>query len=242
MSKPRYSICITTYQAGKTIRTFFNSLLNQIDDRFEIIVVDNFSSDGSEVFLQSLAERGLIRLIRRKCSRGLGRQIAAESAFGDVLIQQIDADQVYGKFLEEAVEVFEVESSRDPEVLLFVKGKKRTHVFEREPVAATLVYKDIFLSKTRWPDINYGEDVYVYEPFIREGHVRYLFVDEYAYQLKGGVVSRLINSVANYQQFFMSGFSLAFVTRSTRYSGFLFYARAFIVHLSFLYFLFKKLL
>jgi hypothetical protein len=104
------------------------------------------------------------------------------------------------------------------------------------------VYKDIFLSKTRWPDTNYGEDVYVYEPFIREGHVKYLFVDEYAYQLKGGVVSRLINSFANYQQLFMSGFSLAFVTRSTRYSGFLFYARAFIVHLSFLYFLFKKLL
>jgi len=242
MRKPRYSICVTTYQAGKTIVKFFDSILSQIDDRFEIIVVDNLSSDGSEIFLKNLAERDKIRLISRKCSRGLGRQIAAESAFGEVLIQQIDADQVYGKFLEKAVEVFEVESSRDPEVLLFVKGKKRTHVFEREPAAATLVYKDIFLSKTRWPDINYGEDVYVYEPFIREGHVRYLFVDEYAYQLKGGVVSRLINSVANYQQFFMSGFSLAFVTRSTRYSGFLFYARAFIVHLSFLYFLFKKLL
>lgn len=67
----------------------------------------------------------MIRLIRRKCSRRLGRQSTAESAFGDILIQQIDAEQVYGKFLEGTVEVF-----------------------EREPAAATLVYKDIFCLKS----------------------------------------------------------------------------------------------
>ncbi|MGB9727759.1 MAG: glycosyltransferase family 2 protein [Nitrososphaeria archaeon] len=106
MRKPRYSICMTTYQTKKTVKRCFDSLLPQVDDRFEIVVVDNFSSDGSEKYLETLAREGKIRLIRRRCSRGLGRQIAAENAIGDVLIQQIDADQVYGNFLKYAVEVF----------------------------------------------------------------------------------------------------------------------------------------
>ena len=105
MGRPRYSICMTTYNAKNTIESCFESLLRQIDDRFKIIVVDNLSYDGSEKYLEKLAEKGKIRLIRQKCTRGLGRQIAAESALGDVLIQQVDADQVYGKFLNHVVKV-----------------------------------------------------------------------------------------------------------------------------------------
>ncbi|MEM3386022.1 MAG: glycosyltransferase family 2 protein [Nitrososphaeria archaeon] len=89
MRKPRYSICMTTYNTKKTVEKCFKSLLSQIDDRFEIIVVDNLSSDSTEKYLEKLALEGKIRLIKRKCSRGLGRQIAAENALGDVLIQQV---------------------------------------------------------------------------------------------------------------------------------------------------------
>ncbi|MCM8803534.1 MAG: hypothetical protein NC827_09590, partial [Candidatus Omnitrophica bacterium] len=103
---------------------------------------------------------------------------------------------------------------RDPEVLLFVKGKKQTHIFNREPSAITISYKNNFLDKTGWPDINYGEDIHVYDPFIRGGHVRYFFVDDYAIQLKGGIILRVINSIINHEQLFMSGFGLG---------GYLFY-------------------
>ncbi|MGB9727758.1 MAG: hypothetical protein ACPLZF_05050 [Nitrososphaeria archaeon] len=135
---------------------------------------------------------------------------------------------------------FERESSKDPEVLLFVQGKRKVSVFEREPSAMTIAYKDTFLKKTKWPDINYGEDIHVYEYFIKNGHARYVFVDDYAIQLKGNIILQILGRIVNYQQLFISGFTLAHVTYATRYSGFLFYVRAFIVHLTFLYFSVKK--
>ncbi|MEM0053782.1 MAG: glycosyltransferase family 2 protein [Nitrososphaeria archaeon] len=242
MGRPKYSICMTTYNTIKTIDKCFKSLLRQIDDRFEIIVVDNLSSDGTEKYLEKLALEGKIRLIKRKCSRGLGRQIAAENALGDVLIQQVDADQVYGKFLNDAVEFFEKESVRDPEVLVFIKEKRKIGGLEREPSTVSIVYRNVFLSKTRWPDINYGEDQHVYDPFIKGGHIREFFVYGYAVQLKGNIVSQMANRFAVYQQYFMSGFNLAQVTYSTKYHSLLFFVRAFYVHITYLYFLIKNCL
>ncbi|MEM3499912.1 MAG: hypothetical protein QXI17_04610 [Candidatus Bilamarchaeaceae archaeon] len=96
---------------------------------------------------------------------------------------------MYGKFLEEAVEFFEKESVSDPEVLVFIKEKRKIGGLEREPSTISIVYKNVFLSKTRWPDINYGEDQHVYDPFISEGHVRHFFVHGFAIQLKGNIIS-----------------------------------------------------
>lgn len=79
IKRPRYTICMTTYNTKKTIERCFESLLYQIDDRFEIIVVDNLSSDDSEKYLEKLAREGRISLIRRECTCGLDRQIAAET-------------------------------------------------------------------------------------------------------------------------------------------------------------------
>jgi len=66
----KYSICITNYNNKETISECINSILNQIDSRFEIVVVDNMSNDGSERILSEMAELGTIHLIRMKCSRG----------------------------------------------------------------------------------------------------------------------------------------------------------------------------
>jgi len=53
----KYSICITHYNNYPTVEASLNSILNQIDDNFEVIVIDNFSNDGSERILKNFSEQ-----------------------------------------------------------------------------------------------------------------------------------------------------------------------------------------
>jgi len=72
-----------------------NSVLGQIDDRFEVVVVDNLSNDGSRPVLEGFARRGSIKLIQRRCSRGKGRQTAVENSEGEYIISGLDMDETF---------------------------------------------------------------------------------------------------------------------------------------------------
>ncbi|MEM2087155.1 MAG: glycosyltransferase [Thermoproteota archaeon] len=63
MFNPKYSVCITCRNEAKTIRASLDSILNQIDDRFEVIVVDSKSTDGTLEILKEYVEHGKIKLI-----------------------------------------------------------------------------------------------------------------------------------------------------------------------------------
>jgi glycosyltransferase involved in cell wall biosynthesis len=92
---PKYSICITHYNCARTVAKSLDSILAQTDDRFEIVVVDNLSQDGSRKILEGFADRGSIRLIERRSSRGRGRQIAFESSVGEYIVSGLDMDETY---------------------------------------------------------------------------------------------------------------------------------------------------
>src|SRR6266852_6175844 len=102
-----YSICITTYNAAKTITGSLGSLLSQIDDRFELIVVDNVSTDGSLGVLRKLADQGKIGLIALRCSRGKGRQVAFEHSTGRTVISGLDTDDIFEPVLEKLLSCYE---------------------------------------------------------------------------------------------------------------------------------------
>jgi glycosyltransferase involved in cell wall biosynthesis len=75
----RYSICVTHKNDGRTLKASLDSLLCQIDDEFEVIIVDSKSSDGSHQVLRRLESEGKIRLFVKNCSRGAGRQLASST-------------------------------------------------------------------------------------------------------------------------------------------------------------------
>jgi glycosyltransferase involved in cell wall biosynthesis len=91
-----FSFVSTIYNNINQVRACVDSILSAMDGLdFEVVIVDNFSSDGSFEVLQEYAHlHSNIRVLRCKCSRGLGRQIAFENSRGSFVVY-IDMDTVY---------------------------------------------------------------------------------------------------------------------------------------------------
>ena len=92
--KPKYSVCITSYNKGDRVRNCLESVLSQVSGDYEIVVTDNLSDDGSEKILFEYEKNGKIRLFRLKCSRGAGREVAFEKARGEYIVSGVDTDDV----------------------------------------------------------------------------------------------------------------------------------------------------
>ncbi|MFC6734936.1 glycosyltransferase family A protein [Halolamina salina] len=108
----KYTISVCNYNMSETIEHSLRSILNQINDEFEVLVVDDGSTDDSPEIVESLqAEYDRLRLIRLPPDPGrhLGetRNIGVRHAKGDHVILQIDADDVYEDVLKGFVEIYE---------------------------------------------------------------------------------------------------------------------------------------
>lgn len=104
MRQVSYSVCVTHFNDVHSVKASLESLLSVIDERFEVIVVDNQSNDGSEEVLEEYSRQGRINLIQEKCSRGVGRNIAVQHARGEYVISGMDMDDTFrptlGRFLD----------------------------------------------------------------------------------------------------------------------------------------------
>lgn len=103
--RPLYSICITNYNSEDSVRQSLESIIAQVDKRFEIVVVDNCSEDASLNILREFEDKW-IKLIVRKCSRGLGRQIAIENSTGEYIISNMDMDDVHKPNLSQFLQIY----------------------------------------------------------------------------------------------------------------------------------------
>ena len=92
-----YSICITNYNSINSIRQSINSIYPLLlDERFESVVIDNYSNDGSYEYLSDLFKQNIITsLIRIKSNRGTGRNEAFMHSTGRYIIANIDMDVIY---------------------------------------------------------------------------------------------------------------------------------------------------
>ncbi|MBU0503955.1 MAG: glycosyltransferase family 2 protein [Candidatus Omnitrophota bacterium] len=104
MPKPKVSIIIVNLNGGEFLDVCLSSLKKQTYRDFEVIVVDNFSTDNS---LKLLEEKysGFTRVIRNQYNTGFarGNNIGIMKASGDLIItlnNDIEADE---RWLEELV-------------------------------------------------------------------------------------------------------------------------------------------
>ena len=86
-SSPFVSLILPSFNEGQKLQETVESLLVSTQQTFEILVVDNGSTDGSSDFLRKAPPDGLVRLLRTEHRLGVvgARHAGAAQARGDVL-------------------------------------------------------------------------------------------------------------------------------------------------------------
>ena len=110
-NNPKYSICICNYNMDQTIEQSLVSVLDQIDNRYEVLLLDDGSSDNSVLIVKELQNKyHNLRLLslKRDKKRLLGetRNISIREARGEYVILHVDTDDVWGPFIDDFVSVF----------------------------------------------------------------------------------------------------------------------------------------
>lgn len=104
MNSPKFSVIIPTYNRGYMIMPTLNSLFSQTFKDFEIIVVDNCSTDNTDEVLASLITEGKIKFIKhdKNYERAKSRNTGMENATGDYVTFLDSDDFLYPTCIEEA--------------------------------------------------------------------------------------------------------------------------------------------
>lgn len=129
MNNPVYSICICNYNMNNTLKSSLKTVLSQINHKFEVVVVDDGSSDDSLGTLLELKKQySNLRIIplERDRRRKLGetRNVSARAAKGKYLILHIDCDDLWDSFIISFTTIYhELEKRLDMEDF-FLSGKQ----------------------------------------------------------------------------------------------------------------------
>jgi GT2 family glycosyltransferase len=115
LKKPTVSIIILAYNNLNLTRQCLDSIFahtSQAKSPFEVIVVDNASSDGTKEYLQELEKAGMIRAIYNADNRGFpaGNNQAAEIAQGEYLCLLNNDTIVTQGFLEKMLRCMKSDS------------------------------------------------------------------------------------------------------------------------------------
>jgi len=100
----KFSIVIPTYNREKFIIQTLNSVLQQKYSPYEIIIVDDCSTDNTESILQPFVESGKVRYIKhdRNYERSRSRNTGMENATGDFVLLLDSDDLMYPNNLSDA--------------------------------------------------------------------------------------------------------------------------------------------
>jgi glycosyltransferase involved in cell wall biosynthesis len=92
MQPNRISVVVTLYNKRNYVRRAVESILSQRQSPFEVIVVDDGSTDGGAATLESFVRPGLLRIVHQaNAGEGAARNRGVREAKGE-LIAMLDAD------------------------------------------------------------------------------------------------------------------------------------------------------
>lgn len=119
------------------------SVLDQLNNDFEVVVCDNNSGDGSKMVLEEYARKGRIKLTIEKSSRGRGRQIAFENSSGEYIISGVDTDDILRPSFKQFLEMYHTQHEG------YMLSAGTVHIIPRRIVETV----------GGWRDLKWGEDV-----------------------------------------------------------------------------------
>ena len=164
---PTVSVVIPTWNSAKSIRTTLASITNQTYPSIEVITVDRFSSDDTELIIRQNFPDATI--IRTGGERSLQKNTGARSAKGKY-VYFVDSDFVVERgVIAEAVAACEggfegaiIHNTSDPRVSFWSRVRKLerdTYYRDPEHVAVRFVRRDLFFRVGGFDeDIIAGED------------------------------------------------------------------------------------
>jgi glycosyltransferase involved in cell wall biosynthesis len=132
------NICVygTVYNNEGTLEESIRSVWKP---EHEIVIVDNYSTDGTWEKLLELKKEFNLRLYRYKCSRGLGRNIALHKCPENSLTAYFDLDTRYNQAFHRVIEAVEEYGSASAPGLVVVN-------------------REYAIRRGGWRDLNVGED------------------------------------------------------------------------------------
>ena len=110
---PKVSIVVPVYNVKDYLEKCVDSILRQTEREFELLLIDDGSTDGSGELCDTLAERdGRVRVIHQE-NRGLGgaRNTGIEAARGTWLLLVDSDDWIEPEILEKALKAAERENA-----------------------------------------------------------------------------------------------------------------------------------
>jgi glycosyltransferase involved in cell wall biosynthesis len=133
------NICVygTVYNNAGTLEESIRSVWKP---EYEIVIVDNYSTDGTWEKLLELKKEYNLRLYRYRCSRGLGRNIALHKCPEDSLTAYFDLDTKYNRAFHRVIEAAEVYGSASAHGLVVVN-------------------REYAIRRGGWRDLNVTEDM-----------------------------------------------------------------------------------
>ncbi|MBZ0246861.1 MAG: glycosyltransferase [Cyclobacteriaceae bacterium] len=115
MNDPFFSLIIPTYNRAEHILKAITSLLNQTFVNFQIIIVDDGSTDNSQQVLSTVKDRRVSVYYKVNEERGMARNFGASKAIGNY-VSFLDSDDIaYPDYLQTAYEI--ISKLKSPEVL-----------------------------------------------------------------------------------------------------------------------------
>lgn len=138
-SLPIVSVVVPLYNKAVYVERLLDSVLNQSFRRFELIIVDDGSTDGGADLVQNVHDPR-IRLIRQVNSGvSAARNRGASEATGDFLVF-LDADDYWSsQFLEVMLTAFD-----SPNVVWAMCGERRMRVIEDNPRDVDVLAAPVF--------------------------------------------------------------------------------------------------
>lgn len=90
----KYAVYGTVYNNVDTVEATINSIF---DPKYEIVIVDNYSTDGTYEKLLQLRKEFNLKIFRFRCNRGMGKDYAIRKCSDGSRTAFVDFDVVYNK-------------------------------------------------------------------------------------------------------------------------------------------------
>lgn len=185
----KVSVIVTNYNYDKWIRRCIRSLLNQNFNNYEIIIIDDYSTDNSKNILLEYSSNPKVKTVFNPTNMGVGASstIGAKKALGKYIVRVDADDYVHEDFLKCLYLWASFNNSHavacDYQEVDFNENVSSTYSQTKEPLACGILYRTDILEYLNFWDSNLriNEDIDMLKKFKKEFKLEYLKIPLYRY-------------------------------------------------------------